>query len=239
MEHGIIACLIGLFLAGCASPGERSVSEPVMPRPDSCANESWYDSRVDEYASREGMTQEWAEFVKSEYEHNCLAQAVTEFYHNRGTPVKFAVRYWHDQQAEGWKDNEDVHMALLTELMELVFPTIEFEFTMGGDPLENDAIISLNDPGNSWGNSTYIAIAPGKEGILVHEVGHFFGINHHYDTLADTGDHGHMAPPGNEKCIQDRTSQEYDTVCRFALGLPAYESNAEEISSLVYAVTGK
>jgi hypothetical protein len=133
------------------------------------------------------------------------------------TTLKLAFRYGGAPLAYNppWVD-EHQHMEVLDEMATLAFPGLNFEFLYGADPATTDMLIEVGGLGGisrAGGNQGYLYY----ETIFGHEFGHFLNIPHHYPG-ADTSTQIFM-PPGEDKCVMARNSNQYCTGCKAAMHL--------------------
>jgi hypothetical protein len=125
--------------------------------------------------------------------------------------------------------SEAEHMHALETMAELTYAGYDFQFNFNGNTSTSYANVIAGIPTNA-------SHASGKdvflyyETIFGHEFGHVMGVLHHYDSVADIGAGQHM-PPGENRCLMDRTINQYCSACRTALFIPLDVDNADGITA--------
>ncbi|MBD0373308.1 MAG: hypothetical protein ICV60_20900 [Pyrinomonadaceae bacterium] len=125
--------------------------------------------------------------------------------------------------------SETEHMHALETMCELTYAGYNFQFNFNGDTTTSYANAIAGIPTNSShqvGKDVFLYY----ETIFGHEFGHVMLVLHHYDTVADIGTGQHM-PPGETRCMMDRTINQYCSACRTALFIPLNVDNAAGIDA--------
>jgi hypothetical protein len=175
-----------------------------------------YDEQVNIVKAKFGKTAAWETWMKSA-EIRGRYEIAWERSRTVPTTLKLAFRYGGAPLAYNppWAD-EHQHMEVLDEMATLAFPGLNFEFLYGADPATTDMLIEVGGLGGisrAGGNQGYLYY----ETIFGHEFGHILNIPHHYPG-ADTSTQIFM-PPGEDKCVMARNSNQYCTGCKAAMHL--------------------
>ncbi len=179
-------------------------------------NEPAFDAQVADYKATYGKSDEWEEWMianRSRY-LNTFAASSTR-------PDTITVRFRYETAPIGydpaWID-EGEHMDALATMAEGAYAGYNFNFLLEGDAGTSYANLIAGIATNSSyasGRNVYLYY----ETIFNHEFGHVMHLPHHYDSADDIGKGLHM-PPGDTRCIMDRTSTTFCSACRTALGIP-------------------
>ncbi len=175
-----------------------------------------YEERVANYKAAYGKSDEWEDWMianKARYEAVFAASSakpatITISFRYETTPISYNP---------AWAD-ETEHMNVLATMAEGAYPGYNFNIVFEGNTSSSYANIIAGTAGStsySFGKDVYLYF----ETIFNHEFGHTMNLPHHYDSVGEIGDGKHM-PPGDTKCIMDRTSTMYCSACRTALGIP-------------------
>ena len=72
-----------------------------------------------------------------------------------------------------------------------------------------------------------------NDGVLIHEIGHYLGLSHHYEEhdASDIGE-GKLMPPGSRTCRMDRTVG-WCTACLAALDIDPGTYQEERLSQAI------
>lgn len=126
-------------------------------------------------------------------------------------------------------NSEAEHMQALEKFSELTYASYDFQFVFNGNTTTSFANAIAGIPTNAShqsGKNVFLYY----ELIFGHEFGHVMGVPHHYDTDPAIGTGQHM-PPGDTKCLMDRTSNQYCSGCRTALFIPLNVDNDAAITA--------
>jgi len=214
------------------------------PKPKKCENsfleDQQYQNEVNLYSERWDLPKGWSKWMLEEgYERLCNTFNITKFYDEHVTLGVYDndLSIYKDQSKSG----QD-YAGLLEKLLELSHPGWEWKLTYLG-VYEGKLTVSIDDYdgfvllGSESSHANSKAIQVHHPGAIVHEAGHFLGLHHHYKKIEDVG-LGHNMPPGEEKCIMDRNSQQWGSSERFALDLRMDVNNYEEINLVLEKVNG-
>lgn len=124
--------------------------------------------------------------------------------------------------------SEAEHMQALETFMELVFLGYDFFFEFNGNTTTSYANVIAGIPTN-LSNASGKNVSLYYETIITHEFAHVIAVLHHYDTVAQMGTGQHM-PPGETKCLMDRTISQFCSGCGTALMIPLNVDNAAQIA---------
>jgi predicted Zn-dependent protease len=202
----LLLCLI-LFLAAACGGGGGGSSSGVSAA---------FEERIANYKAEYGKSDEWEDWMianRARYEAAFAASAakpdtITISFRYETTPINYNPP---------WIDEAE-HMSVLATMAEGAYPGYNFNFVFEGNTNTSYAnVIAGIAVNNSYslGKDVYLYY----ETIFNHEFGHTMHLPHHYDSIDDMGNGLHM-PPGDTKCIMDRTSTTYCSACRTALGIP-------------------
>ncbi len=186
-----------------------------------------YEVQVKSFRARYGKSIEWERWMldnRGRYEAAFLKAKEAPCTRN------IAFRYDTDPIAYNppWV-NEDQHMAALKTLSDLTYPGYDFRFLFDGDTDYSYANAIAGIPTNesyASGKDVYLYY----ETVFRHEFAHIICVPHHYDTDAETGMGRHM-PPGESRCLMDRSSNQFCSACRTALNIPLDVDNDEAINA--------
>lgn len=135
-----------------------------------------------------------------------------------------------------WTDEAE-HMAVLEGLAEACYAGYDFKFVFNGDPgtTYSNAVAGISSTTScASGNTVYLYF----ESIFNHEFGHIMGLPHHYDSNDQVGSAMHM-PPGETKCLLDRSINQFCSACRTALFIPLDVDNSAEIQTIVENINSR
>ncbi|MEM2100566.1 MAG: hypothetical protein QXP45_04455 [Thermoproteota archaeon] len=126
--------------------------------------------------------------------------------------------------------SEDEHMRALEAMAELCYAGYDFRFIFGGDTASSyiNVIAGISSiTSHASGKDVYLYY----ETIFIHEFAHLMNILHHYEG-EEYGTGLHM-PPGEVRCLMDRTTNQFCSACRTALNIPLNVDNEEAIERAV------
>jgi hypothetical protein len=133
--------------------------------------------------------------------------------------------------------SEAEHMQALETLAELTYVGYDFKFNFNGNTSTSyvNVIAGIQEnASHALGKDIFLFY----ETIFDHEFGHVMGVLHHYDTVADIGTGQHM-PPGENKCLMDRNTNQYCSACRTALFIPLNVDNAAGIDAAIDVILSR
>jgi hypothetical protein len=186
-----------------------------------------YNQQVNVVKAAFGKTDDWEAWMKSD-EIRARYEGAWDRCRAIPTTLKLAFRYGGAPLAYDppWED-EHQHMEALDEMGNLSFPGLSFEFLFGADPATTDMLVEVGGIGGTsyaGGNYAYLYY----ETIFGHEFGHILNIPHHYPG-ADITQMIFM-PPGEDKCVMARNSNQYCSGCRAAMHLDLNADTSNELS---------
>lgn len=219
-RENILALVTAALLVGCAV-------EAPQPPP---ATDYGFADDVAAAAPAYGMTDEWVTWMVAHAERYraayFLGQAGKTDWRINVT-FEAPIAYF-----PAWGSDEE-HAAAIQKLLELGFPG--WTFTVGFGLANADRTVHLGHKGISYaeGNDVWLV----WEGIIIHEMGHTFGLPHEYhsgphgEVLVDADDH----PPGERPCVMSRNAVTWGQTETYILHLGA-PSDPTEVSAAVTAL---
>lgn len=188
-----------------------------------------YDAQVDVVKAKFGKTDAWETWMKSP-DIRTRYESVWNRSRSVPTTLKLAFNYGGAPLAYNppWTDEQE-HMQVLDDMANLFFPGLDFEFHFGADPSTTDMQIVVGGLGftsSAGGDYGYLYY----ETIFGHEFGHMLNVPHHY-VGNDTSTHVFM-PPGEDKCIMARNSNQYCSGCKAAMHLDLDADNGTALSAI-------
>jgi hypothetical protein len=205
----LLLCLILSLAAACGSGGGGGGGS-------SSGVSAAFAARIADYKAAYGKSDEWEDWMVA---NGARYQAA--FNTSSAAPATITISFRYETGPIGynpaWND-ETEHMNVFNTMAEGAYPGYTFNFVYEGDTNTSYANIIAGTAGTTSyasGKNVYLYY----ETIFNHEFGHTMNLPHHYDTAGDMGLGLHM-PPGDTKCILDRTSTMFCSACRTALGIP-------------------
>lgn len=229
------------FISGCIVDAPEEPSAPeftevvsvVMPEHELEVDwEAEYDIAVTDWAETYGYGDEWVEWMFAN-----RGRYINGFKFSR-TQTDFRVGFMYENSridySHAWTDEEE-HMQALELAAELTYAGWSFDFIFA--PEEEDEVdltVYANYDGTSHCcGENHDAIWVHWETIFMHEFSHFVRVHHHYSSMETAGS-GENMPPGDTKCLMDRTTVHFCSACSFALGIPpADETTDQEIEDAI------
>jgi predicted Zn-dependent protease len=194
-----------------------------------------YVERVAHYKAAYGKSDEWEDWMianKARYEATFAASSAK--------PATITISFQYETAPINYNPawiNEEEHMNVLATMAEGAYPGYNFNIVFEGNTNTSYANIIAGiaaNPSYSLGKDVYLYY----ETIFNHEFGHTMHLPHHYDSIGDMGNGLHM-PPGDTKCIMDRTSTMYCSACRTALGIPLDISDTTDMDTATNDILGR
>lgn len=194
-----------------------------------------YQQHVHRYRNLYGKDAVWEQWMldnRNRYEHvfrkaTARPSALVVAFRYDSTPIAYSPPW----------ASESEHMQALKVFSDLTYPGYNFSFVFNGDPVSSYANAIAGIPtnlSNASGKNVYLYY----ETIWGHEFAHVMGVAHHYDSVGTIGAGLHM-PPGETKCIMDRTISQFCSACRAALDLPLNVDNAAGISAAAANISSR
>ncbi len=172
-----------------------------------------YASHVADFKAKYGKSNEWESWMlanSSRYESAYNAA--------KGKPGTITINFRYETDPLNYNpawSSEGEHMAKLTTMAKGAYPGYNFNFVFnGGSGYANVIAGTAGTTSYASGKSVYLYY----ETIFNHEFAHVMRIPHHYGT-SGVGDGGNM-PPGDSKCLMDRTATLFCSGCKTALRIP-------------------
>lgn len=194
-----------------------------------------YAARVADYKATYGKSDEWEDWMIANYSRYAAAFAASS-----AKPATIDISFRYEiapiNYDPAWA-GEAEHMSVFTTMAQGAYPGYNFNIVFGGNTSSSYTnIIAGLATNNSYasGKNVYLYY----ETIFNHEFGHIMKLPHHYDTDAQIGDGLHM-PPGDTKCIMDRTSTTFCSACRTALGIPLDVNDTTDMDNAVADILGR
>jgi hypothetical protein len=186
-----------------------------------------YEVQVKSFRARYSKSIEWERWM---LDNRGRYEAV--FLKAKEDPCVRSIAFRYDTHPIAYNppwDSEAQHMAALKALSDLRYPGYDFRLLFDGDTVSSYANAIAGIPTNesyASGKDVYLYY----ETIFDHEFAHIVCIPHHYDTDAEYGMGRHM-PPGESRCLMDRSSNQFCSACRTALNIPLDVDNEEPINA--------
>lgn len=200
-----------------------------------------YEADVVAYQQSAGMPTGWWGDWMLDRRHD-WTKAYVSGRRNSHDDVLIYVRYENPINYSPPWTSEAEHFGALKTMAELQYPGWSFTFVPYYDGAENDlqgndAIAFLGAYGTSYASRHEIHLV--WEGIFSHEFGHTVGLRHHYCNN-NGGDHCPDAyPPGEGKCIMDRTSSSFGPTENTFLLLTNGDRKDDEIMTATENINGR
>lgn len=196
-------------------------TDPAIPLGDP------YAQHIHSFRMLYGKDNAWEQWMLS---NRSRYQATFDSASKKPNLLNLAFRYHNNPIAYNppWS-SEAEHMQALENMAQLVYAGYDFQFNFNGNTTTSYANVIAGIPTNysyASGKDIYLYY----ETIFNHEFGHVMGLPHHYDTDSAIGTGQHM-PPGEDKCLMDRTLSQYCSACRTALFIPLNIDNAAGIEA--------
>jgi len=196
-----------------------------------------YDLDVVDYAREHDLSENWVTWMigsmKMSYAKPYLLTRQT-----MDRTVRINVGYLQPVEYVPAWESEDAHMATIETLLELAYPG--WDFFVGLD-IENPDMTDLlgGDPVYQFADIDNATVYIFYEGIIVHEIGHIFGLTHHYCNAEHIGNEPECAlvPPDEGDCIMYRTASVFGVTERFLLDLKE-ETYEKEILQVLTELNG-